>query len=61
MLRIAILDLYEGQANEGMRCIRQIIGDWSEFHGIEADWKEFDVRLAGRQLEEKTIESEIEN
>jgi homoserine O-succinyltransferase len=45
MLRIAILDLYEGQANQGMRCIRQIINEWSEFHGIETEWKEFDVRL----------------
>lgn len=45
MLRIAILDLYEGQANQGMRCIRQTISEWSEFHGIEAEWNEFDVRL----------------
>src|SRR5438067_10197067 len=45
MIRIAILDLYEGQANEGIRCIRQIITDWSEFHGIEMKWDEFDVRL----------------
>lgn len=45
MLRIAILDLYEGQANQGMRCIRQIISEWSEFHGIESEYKEFDVRL----------------
>src|SRR5215218_9487102 len=45
MLRIAILDLYEGQANQGMRCIRQIISEWSEFHGIPTEWKEFDVRL----------------
>jgi homoserine O-succinyltransferase/O-acetyltransferase len=45
MLRIAILDLYEGQANQGMRCIRQIISEWSEFHGVEAEWVEFDVRL----------------
>ena len=45
MLRIAILDLYEGQANQGMRCIRQIISEWSEFHGVEAEWKEFEVRL----------------
>lgn len=45
MLRIAILDLYEGQANQGMRCIRQIIHEWSEFHGIEAEWNEFDVRV----------------
>lgn len=45
MIRIAILDLYEGQANQGMRCIRQIISEWSEFHGIESEYKEFDVRL----------------
>ena len=45
MLRIAILDLYEGQTNQGMRCIRQIINEWSEFHGIESHFDEFDVRL----------------
>lgn len=44
MLRIAILDLYEGQPNQGMRCIRQIIHEWSEFHGIETSFEEFDVR-----------------
>src|SRR6478672_3376523 len=44
MLRIAILDLYEGQANQGMRCIRQIINEWSEFHSIETSFDEFDVR-----------------
>lgn len=45
MLRIAILDLYEGQPNQGMRCLRQIISEWSEFHGIQASFDEFDVRL----------------
>lgn len=45
MLRIAILDLYEGEANQGMRCIRQIINEWSEFHFIETRFDEFDVRL----------------
>jgi homoserine O-succinyltransferase/O-acetyltransferase len=45
MIRIAILDLYEGQANQGMRCIRQIMQEWSEFHGVEVEWDEFDVRL----------------
>ena len=33
----------------------EVLGD------VSKGWKEFDVRLAGRQLEEKTIESEIEN
>lgn len=44
MLRIAILDLYEGEPNQGMRCIRQIINEWSEFHSIPARFDEFDVR-----------------
>lgn len=48
MVRIAILDLNEGQANQGMRCIRQIIQDWSEFHGVEMTWEEFDVRLENK-------------
>lgn len=45
MLRIAILDLYEGHANQGMRCIRQIISEWSELHSIKTESEEFDVRL----------------
>ncbi len=45
MLRIAILDLYEGQPNQGMRCIRQLIQDWSEFHHIPVSFDEFEVRL----------------
>ncbi len=44
MLRIAILDLYNGQPNEGMRCIRQLINEWSEFHSIHTMFDEFDVR-----------------
>ncbi len=44
MLRIAILDLYEGQANQGMRCIRQLINEWSSFHGVPVHFDEFDVR-----------------
>jgi homoserine O-succinyltransferase/O-acetyltransferase len=44
MMRIAILDLYEGQPNQGMRCIRQIINEWGEFHAIKVSFDEFDVR-----------------
>jgi homoserine O-succinyltransferase/O-acetyltransferase len=45
MIRIAILDLYEGHSNQGMRCIRQIVQLWSSQikHSIQVD--EFDVRL----------------
>ncbi|HUQ96319.1 MAG TPA: hypothetical protein VM010_01555 [Chitinophagaceae bacterium] len=44
MIRIAILDLYEGQRNEGMRCLREIINQWSEYHQLDVAWDEFDVR-----------------
>ena len=44
MLRIAILDLYEGQANQGMRGIREILNQWSEFNNIEITREEFNVR-----------------
>jgi homoserine O-succinyltransferase/O-acetyltransferase len=44
-IRIAILDLYEGQPNQGMRCLREIIRQWSEFHGYAAHFDEFEVRL----------------
>lgn len=44
-VRIAILDLYEGVANQGMRCIREIIQEWGETNNLEIVSKEFDVRL----------------
>lgn len=44
MRRIAILDLYEGAPNEGMRCIRQIVGDHGAKNNIDWSCKEFDVR-----------------
>ena len=44
MIRIAILDLYEGQPNQGMRCLREIINLWGEAHHLEVEWNEFDVR-----------------
>lgn len=43
-IRIAILDLYDGHANQGMRCIRQIIQDWSDTQSISVYSEEFDVR-----------------
>jgi homoserine O-succinyltransferase/O-acetyltransferase len=45
IIRIAILDLYEGQPNQGMRCIRQIIKEWSGYSGFDVQCHEFDVRL----------------
>src|SRR5687767_2749289 len=43
-IHIAILDLYEGQINEGMRCIREILGQYAETHNLKFTCKEFDVR-----------------
>ena len=45
IFRIAILDLYQGVENQGMRCIRQIIAEWSEVNEMEIEVVEFDVRL----------------
>lgn len=44
MLRIAILDLYNGEPNQGMRCIRELINSWGEQTAQEVEWDEFDVR-----------------
>jgi homoserine O-succinyltransferase/O-acetyltransferase len=44
MIKIAILDLYEGQPNQGMRCLREIINQWGEYHQLDVEWDEFDVR-----------------
>lgn len=45
MLKIAVLDMYEGHANEGMRCIRQLVQDFLSKEGIEGSYQVFDVRL----------------
>jgi GMP synthase-like glutamine amidotransferase len=44
-IRIAILDLYEGQANQGMRCIREILTQWAESNDLTIVYDEFEVRL----------------
>lgn len=44
-INIAILDLYEGHANQGMRCIREIINTWAEYNQLNVHFDEFDVRL----------------
>lgn len=43
-IRLAILDLYEGHANEGMRCIRQLLKQYSDENNVEIIKDEFDVR-----------------
>jgi homoserine O-succinyltransferase len=44
-VHIAILDLYEGHGNQGMRCIRDIINHFGEMNHLNIVSKEFDVRL----------------
>jgi len=43
-MRIAILDLYDGVANQGMRCIREILNQYSDHFHLDISWDEFDVR-----------------
>jgi homoserine O-succinyltransferase len=44
-VKVAILDLYEGKANQGMRCIRTILKEFAETSGMDVTVKEYDVRL----------------
>ena len=44
-VRIAILDLYEGSENQGMRGIREIVNQFGEMNHLNIISKEFDVRL----------------
>lgn len=43
-IKIAILDMYDNWANEGMRCIRQIATRFLEQDGIEGSFEVFNVR-----------------
>jgi len=44
-IRVAILDLYEGQINQGMRCLREILKQFAAHNNLTLEWDEFDVRL----------------
>jgi hypothetical protein len=43
-VRIAILDLYEGHENQGMRGLREILNQFGEINHLNIISKEFDVR-----------------
>ena len=45
-IKCAILDLYEGAENQGMRCIRELLNLYSEEHQVDLVWDEFEVRLS---------------
>lgn len=48
MVKVAILDLYEGQANQGMRCLRAILTEYGRARGLDLQYHEFEVRLDHR-------------
>ena len=43
-IRIAILNLYDGVANQGMRCIREILNQFGDSNNVDITWDEYDVR-----------------
>lgn len=47
-VKVAILDLYEGYANQGMRCIRTILKDWAASNDLQMQCDEFEVRLKNK-------------
>lgn len=44
-VRVAVLDMYEGEPNEGMRCIREIVHHYAEENELQLTYTVFDVRL----------------
>ncbi len=44
-IRVAILDLYEGHPNQGMRCIRELLEQYGASNGIGMEYDEFEVRI----------------
>jgi homoserine O-succinyltransferase len=44
-VRVAILDLYEGQPNQGMRCIRELLREFGLANNLTIEVDEFEVRL----------------
>ena len=44
-VKIAILDMYEGYDNQGMRCLREIIIEFGKTNHLDIETEEFEVRL----------------
>ncbi|WP_145714735.1 type 1 glutamine amidotransferase [Chitinophaga japonensis] len=42
--KVAVLDMYEGVPNEGMRCIREILRNYGAAHGLQLEVQEYEVR-----------------
>ena len=44
IIKIAILDLYEGFPNQGMRCIQEIVAQWAASNDISFTYHTYNVR-----------------
>jgi homoserine O-succinyltransferase len=44
MIRVAILDMYLGKPNEGMRCIKMLVNNFFKIEGLEGHFDVYDVR-----------------
>jgi GMP synthase-like glutamine amidotransferase len=44
IIKVALLDLYEGVPNEGMRCLRSLIHEWGQAQVSSVELHEFEVR-----------------
>ncbi|MFM7839034.1 MAG: type 1 glutamine amidotransferase [Chitinophagaceae bacterium] len=43
-IKVAILDLYDGVENQGMRCLRELLDHYATTHQLHFDREEFEVR-----------------
>lgn len=43
-MKVAVLDMYEGVDNQGMRCIREILNQFADLNNFDLVRDEFDVR-----------------
>ena len=55
-IKIAILDLYQGEPNQGMRCLQQIIDEWTIRNNKDVQLDIFDVR---RNLETPDLSYDV--
>ena len=45
-VKVAILDMYDGADNQGMRCLREILNIYGELNDLNLTWDEFEVRTS---------------
>ena len=47
-IKVAILDLYDGIANQGMRCFQDILDRYKATNGLNLSYQVFDVRKSNQ-------------